>query len=152
MRVDDMIIAVAYFSIPLQLVASLTYYPRLMQMPPRILFVVILFALFVWCCGFGHFLRAGGYHNKKVFEIVNWITAVISLLTAAVLLPMVPTAMRDLDEGLRRLEALDEDVAGQSRSGGSDRVALTKVGVASIQYHDEPPLKQEMAPEGDAQV
>lgn len=82
MRIDDLLIAVAYFSIPLQLVASLSYYPRLVQMPPKILGVMILFALFVWCCGFGHFLRCGGYTNKYVFQILNWITAVISILTA----------------------------------------------------------------------
>ena len=121
MRIDDMIIAVAYFSIPLQLVASLTYYPRLMQMPPKILAVVILFALFVWCCGFGHFLRAAGYTNKYVFEVVNWITAVISLLTAVVLLPMVPTVMSELDQGLARLQLMDDEVA---EADAEARIAL----------------------------
>ena len=109
-RIDDMIIAVAYFTIPLQLVASLTYYPRLMNMPVKILLVVILFAFFVWCCGFGHFLRAAGYNNKHVHDVVNWITAGVSFATAAVLLPMVPTMMSELDRGLARLQTADEEV------------------------------------------
>ena len=109
-RIDDMIIAVAYFTIPLQLVASLTYYPRLMNMPIKILGVVILFALFVWCCGFGHFLRAARYENQYVHGVANWITAVVSLLTAVVLLPMVPTLMSELDQSLARLQKIDEDM------------------------------------------
>ena len=65
MKIDDLIIAVSYFSIPLQLVASLAFYPRLWQMPPQILGVIILFAMFVLCwlppCGWCHPLR--GTHS-----------------------------------------------------------------------------------------
>ena len=107
MRIDDLIIAVSYFSIPLQLVASLAFYPRLWQMPMQILFVIILFALFVLCCGFGHLLKCINYDNEHVYAVVNWITAGISLLTALVLLPMVPTIMSELDEGLARLRKLE---------------------------------------------
>lgn len=107
LRVDDLIIAVSYFSIPLQLVASLAFYPRLWQMPPQILFVVVLFALFVLCCGFGHLLKCINYTNESVYQTVNWITAGVSLLTALTLLPMVPTVMSELDEGLARLRKLE---------------------------------------------
>jgi uncharacterized membrane protein len=107
MRIDDLIIAISYFSIPLQLVASLSFYPRLWQMPPQILFVVILFALFVLCCGVGHLLRCIEYTNEQVYHIVNWVTAIVSLLTALVFLPMVPTVMSELDDGLEKLRTLD---------------------------------------------
>ena len=107
MKIDDLIIAVSYFSIPLQLVASLAFYPRLWQMPPQILFVIVLFALFVLCCGFGHLLKCINYTDERVYMIVNWVTAIISLVTALVLLPMVPTIMSELDEGLARLRKLE---------------------------------------------
>jgi hypothetical protein len=113
MKIDDLIIAVSYFSIPLQLVASLAFYPRLWQMPPQILFVVVLFALFVLCCGFGHLLKCIEYDNEHVYYIVNWVTAIISLSTALILLPMVPTIMSELDEGLVRLRKL-EATAGEA--------------------------------------
>jgi hypothetical protein len=53
----NLIIAVAYFSIPLQLLASLWQYPRLAAMPYKILVLLVLFALFIFLCGTGHLLR-----------------------------------------------------------------------------------------------
>lgn len=107
MKIDDLIIAVSYFSIPLQLVASLAFYPRLWQMPNQILGVIILFAMFVLCCGVGHLLKCINYENEQVYVVVNWVTAFISLTTALTLLPMVPTIMSELDEGLARLRKLE---------------------------------------------
>ena len=114
MRIEDLIISVAYFSIPLQLLASLSFYPRLMQMPPPILGVFILFALFILCCGTGHVLRCVNMMDTKVFHIVNWITAIVSIVTAIVLLPMVPSLMSTMDEGLERLQRLEEASKGVS--------------------------------------
>jgi hypothetical protein len=103
-----------FYSIPLQLVASLTFYPRLMQMPPAILALFILFALFILCCGTGHVLRCVNMMDTQVFYIVNRITAVVSIVTAVVLLPMVPSLMSSVDEGLERLQRLEEASKGVS--------------------------------------
>ncbi|CAB9507533.1 expressed unknown protein [Seminavis robusta] len=109
MRVEDLIISIAYFSIPLQLVASLTFYPRLMSMPPQILFLFVLFALFILCCGTGHVLRCVNMTDTHAFHVVNWITAFVSITTALFLLPMVPTLMSEIDDGLQRLQKLEEE-------------------------------------------
>ena len=111
MRIEDLIISIAYFSIPLQLVASLTFYPRLMSMPPPILALFILFALFILCCGTGHVLRCVNMADTPAFHIVNWITAVASIVTAVALLPMVPTLMSEVDDGLQRLRKLEDEVS-----------------------------------------
>ena len=104
MRIDDLIITIAYFSIPLQLVAALSFYPRLWNMPLQIILIIVLFALFVLCCGVGHLMRCIHYTNEQVYEIVNWVTAIVSLTTALVLFPMVLTIMSELDQGLKLLE------------------------------------------------
>lgn len=127
MRTEDLIISVAYFSIPLQLVAALTYYPRLRSMPLPILGLFILFALFILCCGTGHVLRCVGLADSHIFFIVNWITAIVSITTAVSLLPMVPSLMSELDEGLERLRKLDE----VSQSAGVSAKAAYK------DYHDD---------------
>ena len=110
MEIEDLIISIAYFSIPLQLLASLMFYPRLMNMPPAILGVFILFALFILCCGTGHVLRCVHMTGTQAFHIVNWITAIVSIVTAVFLLPMVPTLMSEVDEGLERLQKLEDEV------------------------------------------
>jgi hypothetical protein len=110
MRIEDLIISIAYFSIPLQLLASLIFYPRLLKMPPAILGIFILFALFILCCGTGHVLRCVNMTGTNAFHIVNWITAIVSIFTAVVLLPMVPTLMSQIDEGLERLKKLEDEI------------------------------------------
>jgi hypothetical protein len=46
---------------------------------------------------------------------VNWITAIVSLVTALVFLPMVPTVMSELDDGLAKLRKLDEEAGAAAR-------------------------------------
>jgi hypothetical protein len=57
LRIDDLIIVIAYFSIPVQIVYSLWLYPRLASMSVRVLILVILFALFIFLCGAGTYLN-----------------------------------------------------------------------------------------------
>ena len=111
----QLIITIAYFSIPLQIVYSLCLYPRLHAMPLKIFVLVILFALFVFLCGAGHLMRCLGAAHTDGFAIVNNFTAFISFLTAIYLLPLVPNLMSTLDEGLQELIRLNEETQ-QSRS------------------------------------
>ncbi|CAB9507534.1 expressed unknown protein [Seminavis robusta] len=111
MKIDDLIITVAYFSIPVQLVASLAFYPRLVSMPPQVLGVFILVALFILCCGTGHLLRCADKTDTTMFHVVQWITAIVSILTAVVLLPMIPVLMSEIDEGLERLQKLENEAS-----------------------------------------
>ena len=118
MRVEDLLIAIAYFSIPVQIVISISCYPRLAQMPLRIVGLLILFALFIFLCGTGHVLKCMDYTSEnggRLYDIVNWITAVISCVTALYLLPMIPNLMSSLDEGLENLRRLNEETEASKR-------------------------------------
>lgn len=99
-RVDDLIISVAYFSIPLQIVIAYLRYPRLRSMPWSIVGLVILFALFIFLCGAGHLLRCLEMTSGRMFDLMNFATAVISLITALYLLPLVPHLFESLDKTL----------------------------------------------------
>lgn len=102
MRIDDLIITIAYFSIPVQLLVSLYHYPRLAAMPWTISVLCILFALFIFLCGGGHLLRCLGKTDGLVFEVLNGLTAAISMITALYLLPMIPSLMNLQDRKLEK--------------------------------------------------
>lgn len=100
MRPEDLIIAVAYFSIPIQIVLALLQYPRLRSMQWSILVLAILFALFIFLCGAGHLLRCLEMADGAPFQVLNVATAVISLTTALYLLPLIPHLFDSLDKTL----------------------------------------------------
>jgi len=106
---EDCIIAVAYFSIPVQILIAVSYYPRLTMMPTRLLCLSVLFALFIFCCGIGHVLRCFDHANGAVFRFMNGMTAVISILTAVCLVPLVPSLMSSLDVSLADMQRLNEE-------------------------------------------
>jgi signal transduction histidine kinase len=97
----NLIIAVAYFSIPLQLLASLWQYPRLAAMPYKILVLLVLFALFIFLCGTGHLMRSLGKADTDVFYYNNILTAFISLATALYLIPLIPNLFGIIDQTIR---------------------------------------------------
>ncbi|CAB9517619.1 Hybrid signal transduction histidine kinase J [Seminavis robusta] len=115
MRLDDAIISIAYFSIPVQLVFSLYRYPRLASMPLRILILCILFALFIFLCGAGHLMRCMDHAYGTSFLILNIMTSFISLVTALYLLPLVPSLFSDLDSSLQDLVNLNKETAESKR-------------------------------------
>lgn len=107
----DFIIAVAYFSIPIQILASLWKYPRLAIMPPKIVVLVVLFALFIFLCGAGHLMRCLGQSGSQAFLVVNVLTSVVSMLTALYLLPLIPSLLGSLDQSLSDLVELNRETA-----------------------------------------
>lgn len=109
MRPDDFVITVAYFSIPIQILASLWKYPRLASMPISILCLLILFALFIFLCGAGHLLRCMDQTQGTSFAILNICTAIISLTTALYLLPLIPSLMSTMDDGIQDLKRLNAE-------------------------------------------
>lgn len=115
MRVDDLVIMLAYFSIPIQILVSLWHYPRLGSMPRPILLLLILFALFIFLCGTGHFLRCMGKTGDTVYAVLNTLTAIISSITAVYLLPLIPSLMSSLDENIQTLTKLNADTAESKR-------------------------------------
>jgi signal transduction histidine kinase/CheY-like chemotaxis protein len=99
-RYDDLIITVAYFSIPLQIVVALFQYPRLRMMPWSIVVLTVLFALFIFLCGTGHLFRCLGMNHGAGFDALNIATAAVSLTTALYLLPLMPYLFASLDKTL----------------------------------------------------
>lgn len=115
MRIDDLIITVAYFSIPVQLLASLCRYPRLAgAMPLKIVGLLVLFALFIFFCGVGHLFRCIGW-SDVYFDLLNWTTAVISLITALYLVLYVPNLMSAIDSSLRDVKKHQKETEESER-------------------------------------
>lgn len=113
-RFDDLVITIAYFSIPLQILVSLWHYPRLASMPVSILVLLVLFALFILLCGTGHLLRCTGRTNETVYAVLNGLTAFISISTSLYLLPLIPSVMSTLDDSLS-LARLNAEIVESKR-------------------------------------
>lgn len=82
----DLFIAVAYFAIPLELVYCFLWYPFPIRAGPAV--IVILFVSFITLCGGTHLVRAFGW--APAIPIVTAICTVISVLTAVMLLWLIP--------------------------------------------------------------
>jgi signal transduction histidine kinase len=96
----DLIITVAYFSIPAQLLVSLWRYPRLAAMPYKIIVFFVLFALSIFFCGLGHLLRYLGKADTYFFYCNNILAAFISLVAALYLLPLLPNLLGIIDQSI----------------------------------------------------
>jgi hypothetical protein len=101
--VCDLVITVAYFSIPLQILISLWKSPPERKIPMKLIVTLILFAFFIFLCGTGHFMRYMGLGHTRAFVYVNVCTAAVSLVTAAYLIPLIPCMFSLLDESLSKL-------------------------------------------------
>ena len=110
MKIPDLIITIAYFSIPIQILASLYHYPSLAKMPLKVTVLLILFAFFIFLCGAGHFLKCLNKVDSELFHWVNALTAVISLMTAFYLLPLIPDIMSQIDQSLKEATNLNKEI------------------------------------------
>lgn len=102
--ISDLIIAIAYYSIPLALAIVLF---RRKRMPFK--WLVGLFAAFIVLCGTTHILGIITQWNPIYrFEgLVKLLTAGVSIATAVVLFPMLPRLLAASDELAARMEADD---------------------------------------------
>ncbi|CAB9528438.1 Osmosensing histidine protein kinase SLN1 [Seminavis robusta] len=99
----DLAITVAYFSIPLQILVSLWKSPPGRKVPFKLVVTLVLFAFFIFLCGAGHLMRYSGYGHTDAFVYVNVATALVSIVTALYLVPLIPSMFSLLDESLNRL-------------------------------------------------
>lgn len=85
---SDIVIALAYFSIPLTIVVLL--YKRKQTLPLR--WVYVMFAAFILLCGATHLLRLITlWHPIYYFEgMVKVLTGAVSMATALLLIPLLP--------------------------------------------------------------
>lgn len=102
--ISDLIIAIAYYSIPLALAIVLFRRKRM-----AFKWLVGLFAAFIVLCGTTHILGIVTQWTPIYrFEgIVKLLTAGVSIATAVVLFPMLPRLLAAGDELAARLEADD---------------------------------------------
>jgi PAS domain S-box-containing protein len=93
--VSDLLIWLAYLSIPIVL-AYFAWNRR--DLPFRRLF--LLFAAFILACGFTHFVEAIIFQTPvyRLYGVLKALTAVVSWVTVAALIPTVPRALRFIDQ------------------------------------------------------
>jgi ethylene receptor len=131
--ISDVLTAIAYFSIPLELLYFLKHYPT--TIPNKYKSLVFMFALFIVLCGYVclfiffsiliHLIIRSLTHafNALRFGIgvmlcTKFSTAVISVLTATVLFILIPGVL----EFLSYAKALEEEVMVEPDSGASSEV------------------------------
>lgn len=101
--VCDLVITVAYFSIPFQLLVSLWKSQPHRKIPKQLILTLVLFAAFIFLCGSGHLMRYFGMGHTNAFVCVNVATALVSLITALYLIPLIPCMFSLLDESINKL-------------------------------------------------
>jgi hypothetical protein len=113
--VSDAIIALSYFSIPIALLA-------LVRRRKGMIFgsVFILFALFIVACGVGHLIDVWNIWNGAYWlsTVVRVATALASIVTAAVLWPLLPRAL-----AVPSAEDLREQIAERNNAENALREA-----------------------------
>ncbi|KAJ0789227.1 putative non-specific serine/threonine protein kinase [Helianthus annuus] len=93
-RVSDFLIAIAYFSIPLELL----YFLSCSDVPFK--WVVVEFILFIVLCGMTHLINGWGYYGNQTFQLMmaltvfKLLTALVSCATAITLLTLIPLLLK----------------------------------------------------------
>ena len=89
--ISDLLIWAAYMSIPLMLL-YLVIKKKDIPFPP----VFYLFGAFIVLCGFTHLTEAYIFWNPvyRLSAFIKFLTAMVSLATAATLLPILPEALK----------------------------------------------------------
>lgn len=104
--ISDLIIAIAYYSIPLALTIILL---KRRQIPFK--WVVVLFAAFILLCGSTHIIGIITQWNPiyRFQGIMKLLTAAVSIATALVLFPLLPKLVEagdKLESELERSESI----------------------------------------------
>ncbi|XP_065853981.1 protein EIN4 [Euphorbia lathyris] len=93
-RVSDFLIAVAYFSIPIELL----YFISCSNVPFK--WVLVQFIAFIVLCGLTHLLNAWTYYGPHSFQLMlsltvsKFLTALVSCATAITLLTLIPLLLK----------------------------------------------------------
>lgn len=88
--ISDILIAVAYFTIPVAL-----YVLMVKRKDLEYQWMFVLFALFIFACGTTHLLAVWNIWNGDYYlsGAVKAVTAIVSILTAALIWPLIPKAL-----------------------------------------------------------
>uniref|UniRef100_A0A0E0DAS7 Ethylene receptor n=1 Tax=Oryza meridionalis TaxID=40149 RepID=A0A0E0DAS7_9ORYZ len=117
-RVSDFLIAMAYFSIPLELL----YFATCSDLFP-LKWIVLQFGAFIVLCGLTHLITMFTYerhsfHVVLALTVAKFLTALVSFATAITLLTLIPQLLRvKVRENFLRIKAreLDREVGMMKR-------------------------------------
>lgn len=99
LNISDLVITIAYFSIPIQILVALCKFPRVTKRATkRVVILLVLFAFFIFLCGAGHLIRCVGSVDSTIHRIVNALTATVSLTTSVYLLSFIPLLLDGTDK------------------------------------------------------
>lgn len=93
-KLSDFLIAIAYFSIPIELV----YFISCSNVPFK--WVLVQFILFIVLCGMTHLLNGWTYYGPHSFQLMmsltvfKFLTALVSCATAITLLTLIPLLLK----------------------------------------------------------
>ncbi|KAJ6422778.1 hypothetical protein OIU84_027701 [Salix udensis] len=93
-RVSDFLIAIAYFSIPIELL----WFISCSNFPFK--WVLLQFIAFIVLCGLTHLLNAWTYYGPHSFQLIlsltiaKFLTALVSCATAITLLTLIPLLLK----------------------------------------------------------
>lgn len=93
-KVSDFLIAIAYFSIPIELV----YFISCANVPFK--WVLVEFIAFIVLCGMTHLLNGWTYYGPHSFQLMmsltifKFLTALVSCATAITLLTLIPLLLK----------------------------------------------------------
>lgn len=84
---SDLVVGLSYYSIPIALVYFVRRHPEL-----RFNFLLVMFSIFIFACGTTHFIDIVNIWIPvyRVDALLKIITAVVSVMTAAALWPLLP--------------------------------------------------------------
>lgn len=91
----DLVIAIAYISIPL--IIFFVLHKRKHMIPFS--WIIVMFASFIFLCGVTHLMALIGiWHSYYYLEaIIKILTAAVSMATAILLFPLLPVVLKRLD-------------------------------------------------------
>lgn len=106
---SDVAIGLAYFAIP----SAMYFLLRKRDFPFS--WMVVLFALFILACGITHFMNVWTiwFPNYWVSGIFKLVTAIVSVVTAVTLFPLLPKILQmpSLEKTLTKLEQANEKLS-----------------------------------------
>jgi PAS domain S-box-containing protein len=112
--ISDGLIALAYFCIPVALIYFVRKRP---DIPGRWIFW--MFGMFIVCCGTTHVMEIWNiWHANYLFSgILKGLTAAVSLVTAAMLIPLLPNAVSipERNQLQKKNRKLELDIAEHTR-------------------------------------
>ncbi|GAB5036520.1 ethylene receptor homolog [Nannochloropsis oceanica] len=92
MSTADLVIAIAYFFIPVEITMYLLRRRHMMHLHPRFWFTGALFISFILLCGLTHLFNMLNLPTNVIL-FTKWATAIVSVSTSLLLLHVIPEAL-----------------------------------------------------------